>query len=79
MISPHHSHPTNGVRPSDSMILPPLPLQREFAAFVAQAEKAKASLKESLAALTAAQKSLMNSSFAKAREDARVFLKEGTR
>ena len=42
-------------------------------------EKAKASLKESLAALTAAQKSLMNSSFAKAREDARVFLKEGTR
>ena len=36
---------------------------------LAQQEKAKASLKESLAALTAAQKSLMNSSFAKATED----------
>ncbi len=46
-------------------LLPPLALQREFAAFIAQQEKAKASLKESLAALTAAQKSLMNSSFAK--------------
>ena len=43
--------------------LPPLPLQREFAAFVEQAEKAKASLKESLAALTAAQKALMNGAF----------------
>ena len=43
--------------------LPPLALQREFAAFVEQAEKAKASLKESLAALTAAQKSLMNGVF----------------
>ena len=49
--------------------LPPLALQREFAAFIAQQEKAKASLKESLAALTAAQKSLMNSSFAKVTED----------
>ena len=39
----------------------PLPLQREFAAFVGQAEKA--SLKESLAALTAAQKALMNRAF----------------
>ena len=43
--------------------LPPLPLQREFAAFVEQAEKAKASLKESLSALTAAQKALMNGAF----------------
>lgn len=43
--------------------LPPLPLQREFAAFVEQAEKSKASLKESLAALTAAQKALMNEAF----------------
>lgn len=43
--------------------LPPLPLQREFAVFVKRAEKAKASLKESLAALTAAQKSLMNDVF----------------
>ena len=43
--------------------LPPLALQREFAAFIAQQEKAKASLKESLAALTAAQKSLMNGVF----------------
>ncbi len=49
--------------------LPPLDLQRKFAAFIAQQEKAKASLKESLAALTAAQKALMNSSFAKATED----------
>ncbi len=49
--------------------LPPLALQREFAAFIAQQEKAKASLEESLAALTAAQKALMNSSFAKATED----------
>ena len=40
--------------------LPPLALQREFAAFIAQQEKAKSSLKESLAALTAAQKALMN-------------------
>ena len=46
---------------------------------LAHQEKAKASPKESLAALTAAQKAVMNSSFAKAREDARVFLKEGTR
>ena len=45
--------------------LPPLPLQCEFAAFVEQAEKAKASLKESLAALTAAQKALMNQAFGK--------------
>jgi type I restriction enzyme S subunit len=43
--------------------LPPLALQREFAAFIAQQEKAKASLKESLAALTDAQKSLMNQVF----------------
>ena len=35
---------------------------------LAHQEKAKASLKESLAALTTAQKSLMNSSFAKATE-----------
>ena len=48
--------------------LPSLALQREFAAFIAQQEKAKSSLKESLAALTAAQKALMNSSFAKATE-----------
>ncbi len=48
---------------SIEILLPPLPLQREFAAFVEQAEKAKASLKESLAALTAAQKSLMNDVF----------------
>ena len=41
-----------------NVALPPLELQREFAAFIAQAEKA--SLKESLAALTAAQKALMN-------------------
>ena len=34
-----------------------------FAAFIAQQEKAKASLKESLAALTAAQKALMNQVF----------------
>ena len=54
-------------------LLPPLALQREFAAFIAQQEKAKASLKESLAALTAAQKALMNSSFAKARDDKRAF------
>lgn len=40
-----------------------LPLQREFAAFVEQAEKSKSSLKESLAALTAAQKALMNEAF----------------
>ena len=46
---------------------------------LAHHKNANASLKESLAALTAAQKALMNSSFAKAREDARVFLKEGTR
>ena len=46
--------------------LPPLVLQREFAAFIAQQEKAKASLKESLAALTAAQKSLMNQVFKEA-------------
>ena len=52
--------------------LPPLALQREFAAFIAQQEKAKASLKESLAALTAAQKALMNSSFAKATDDKRA-------
>ncbi len=45
--------------------LPPLALQREFAVFISQQKMAKASLKESLAALTAAQKSLMNSSFAK--------------
>jgi type I restriction enzyme S subunit len=43
--------------------LPPLALQREFAAFIAQQEKARASLKESLAALSAAQKSLMNQVF----------------
>lgn len=43
--------------------LPPLALQREFAAFVERAEKAKSSLKESLAALTAAQKALMNGVF----------------
>ncbi len=55
-----------------SIPLPPLALQREFAAFIAQQEKAKASLKESLAALTAAQKSLMNSSFAKATDDKRA-------
>ena len=48
------------------LLTPPLALQREFAAFIAQQEKAKASLKESLAALTAAQKALMNTSFAKA-------------
>ena len=52
--------------------LPPLALQREFAAFIAQQEKAKASLKESLAALTVAQKALMNSSFAKATDDKRA-------
>ena len=46
-------------------VLPPLALQREFAAFIAQQEKAKASLKESLAALTAAQKALMNQVFCK--------------
>ena len=51
---------------------PSLEVQREFAAFIAQQEKAKASLKETLAALTAAQKSLMNSSFNKATEDRRV-------
>ena len=54
------------------LIIPPLALQREFAAFIAQQEKAKASLKESLAALTAAQKALMNSSFAKATDDKRA-------
>lgn len=43
--------------------LPPFALQREFAAFIAQQEKVKASLKESLAALTAAQKALMNGVF----------------
>jgi hypothetical protein len=37
-----------------------------------RSEKANASLKESLAALTAAQKSLMNSSFAKAMDDKRA-------
>ena len=45
------------------LLTPPLALQREFAAFIAQQEKAKASLKESLAALTAAQKALMNQVF----------------
>ena len=43
--------------------MPQLPLQREFAAFVERVEKAKASLKASLAALTAAQKALMNQVF----------------
>ena len=45
------------------VINPPLALQREFAAFVGEAEKAKAALKESLAAITAAQKALMNGAF----------------
>ena len=52
--------------------VPTTELQREFAAFIAQQEKAKASLKESLAALTAAQTALMNSSFAKATDDKRA-------
>ena len=39
------------------------PVQRKSAAFVERAEKAKVLLKESLAALTAAQKSLMNGVF----------------
>ena len=46
---------------------------------LAQEYGANVAKKELFAALTAAQKALMNSSFAKAREDARVFLKEGTR
>ena len=43
--------------------VPHLPLPREFAAFMEQAEKAKSSLKVSFAALATKQKVLMNESF----------------
>ena len=43
--------------------LPPLPLQREFADFIAQLDKSEFALKQSLEKLTVAQKALMNQAF----------------
>ena len=44
-------------------ILPPLPLQEQFAAFVQQVEKSKSSVKQSLEKLETLKKSLMQEYF----------------
>lgn len=71
MISPRHSHPTNGVRPSDSKYFttdvnnllipfPPIGLQREFVAIANAAEASKAELKKSITSIDAVMRGLIN-------------------